>query len=109
MDHVGDETEPANVRLDARSCDPQGYQRTTRMRRALQCVVALIVLGAAFASFPYWEGADFPLMSLLVYVIGMGFVTMPLCMYYEWLCQAHARRVEQVRNAAYQAGAPRVA
>lgn len=109
MDPLRDKTDPEAIRLDARSCDPQGYRRTTLMRRTLQCVIALIVAGAAFASIPYWESPDFPLMSLLVYVIGMGFVTMPLCMYYEWLCQAHARRVEQVRDAAYQAGAPRAA
>ncbi len=84
--------------LDRQKYDPPGYSRTTFLRHALQCVIAVIAAGALFASIPYWGGDDFPLMGLIVYVAGMVFVAMPLCMYYEALLQAHQARVERARH-----------
>jgi hypothetical protein len=53
--------------------------------RALKVVIALIAVAAVAASVPALARADFPLTSLLIYTIGMGFVAMPLCLYYEVL------------------------
>lgn len=53
--------------------------------RALKAVIALIALIAMAAAVPALSRADFPLASLLIYAIGMGFVAMPLCLYHEWL------------------------
>ena len=53
--------------------------------RALKVVIALIALVAVAASVPALWRADFPLASLLIYTIGMGFVAMPLCLYHELL------------------------
>ena len=53
--------------------------------RALKTVIALIALIAIAASVPALSRADFPLASLLIFTIGMGFVAMPLCLYHELL------------------------
>lgn len=37
-------------------------------------------------------------MGLIVYVAGMVFVAMPLCLYYESLLQSHEERVERARH-----------
>ena len=59
--------------------------RAASCGRALKVVIALIALVAAGASVPALSRADFPLASLLIYAIGMGFIAMPLCLYYELL------------------------
>ena len=59
--------------------------RTAFCGRALKVVIALIALIAVAASVPALSRADFPLASLLIYSIGMGFIAMPLCLYYELL------------------------
>jgi len=66
-----------------------GDRWTTFMGWALKTVIALIAIGAAAASIPYWERADFPVTSLIIYVAGMVFIAMPLCLYYESLLKAH--------------------
>ena len=85
MDHDGDKGDTG--------ADPQVACRsdrwTTFMGWALKTVIALIALGAAVASIPYWERADFPVTSLVIYVAGMVFIAMPLCLYYEALLKAH--------------------
>lgn len=78
--------------------DPPGYSRTTFLRNALLCVMAVIAAGAVMASIPYWGGDDFPLMSLIIYVAGMVFIAMPLCMYYEARLQSHQERVTHARH-----------
>ncbi|MFC5607488.1 hypothetical protein [Variovorax soli] len=55
--------------------------------RALKAVIALIALVAVVVSVPALSRADFPLASLLIYCIGMGFIAMPLCLYHELLLQ----------------------
>ena len=85
-------------RLDRQKYDPPGYSRTTFLHNALRCVIAAIAAGAAAASVPYWGGDDFPLVGLIVYVAGMVFIAMPLCLYYESLLQSHQERVEHARH-----------
>ena len=84
MDKVGDKGDLGDgfARADARE------RWTACMRYALEGVIAIIALGAAFASIPYWGGADFPVTSLVIYVAGMVFIAMPLCLYYESLLQS---------------------
>jgi hypothetical protein len=53
--------------------------------RALKAVMVLIALAALAASIPALSRADFPLASLLIYVIGMAFVAIPLLLYHEYL------------------------
>jgi membrane-bound acyltransferase YfiQ involved in biofilm formation len=84
--------------LDRQKYDPPGYSRTTFLRHALLCVMAVIAAGAVLASIPYWGGGDFPLMSLIIYVAGMVFVAMPLCLYYEARLQSHQERVAHARH-----------
>ena len=60
-------------------------ERAALCGRALKVVIALIAMAAVIASVPALSRADFPLASLLIYTIGMGFVAMPLCLYYEVL------------------------
>jgi hypothetical protein len=79
--------------------DRTGYLRAAFMGNALKAVIAVIAAGAAAASVPYWGSADFPLASLIIYVAGMVFVAMPLCMYYESLLKSHEERVAQARRA----------
>lgn len=45
--------------LDRQKYDPPGYSRTTFLRHALQCVIAVIAAGAAVASFPTGEATTF--------------------------------------------------
>ena len=96
MDDDGDKGECSPV--DGQKYDPPGYSRTTFLRNALQCVIAVIATGALAASIPYWGSDDFPLMSLIIYVAGMVFIAMPLCLYYESLLQSHRERVERARH-----------
>lgn len=66
----------------------KGAARIAFMRSALRIVIAIIAGIAAVASIPYWGGAHFPVTSLVIYVAGMVFVTMPLCLYYESLLES---------------------
>jgi hypothetical protein len=84
MDKVGDKGDLGNGFAPAATRE----RWTTCMRYALEGVIAIIALGAALASIPYWGGADFPVTSLVIYVAGMVFVAMPLCLYYESLLQS---------------------
>ncbi|MDM0114199.1 hypothetical protein QTI66_18745 [Variovorax sp. J22R133] len=88
-------------RADSEKFDPQGLRRTTFMGRALKAVMAIITIAAVLACIPYRDGADFPMMGLLIYVIGMAFVTMPLCLWYEWLLKVHQENVTRAQLAAH--------
>ena len=74
----------ATMRAEEERDDFHGA-RAAMCGRALKVVIALIALAAVAASVPALARADFPLTSLLIYAIGMGFVAMPLCLYYELL------------------------
>ncbi|RZL86193.1 MAG: hypothetical protein EOP82_30880 [Variovorax sp.] len=78
--------------------DPAGYSRTTWMHHVLWAAIAVITLGALAASIPSWGSTDFPVASLIIYVAGMVFVTMPLCLCYESMLKAHEARVAQARQ-----------
>ncbi|HYP70577.1 MAG TPA: hypothetical protein VEP93_06800 [Variovorax sp.] len=65
--------------------DDSTAARAALCGRALKAVIALIAVIAVVASVPALSRADFPLASLLIYTIGMGFIAMPLCLYYEVL------------------------
>ncbi|RST56044.1 hypothetical protein [Variovorax sp. MHTC-1] len=95
MDHDGDKGDDRSEDSspEREGHDRPGYQRAAFMGRALKAVIAIIAVGAAAASIPYWGSADFPVTSLIVYVAGMVFVAMPLCMYYEVLLKVHEERV----------------
>lgn len=90
MHNVGDTSDCSDQ--DGRTYDPPGYLRVRLLRHALTAVMALIGLGALAVSVPYWDGSGFPVPSLVVYVAGMVFVTMPLCMYYESRLLSHQQR-----------------
>lgn len=96
MNNVGDTSECSDQ--DGRTYDPPGYLRVRLLRHALTTVMALIGLGALAVSVPYWDGSGFPVPSLVVYVAGMVFVTMPLCMYYESLLLSHRQRTAQAKR-----------
>jgi hypothetical protein len=95
MDHDGDKggDRSEDSSPEREGLDRPGYQRAAFTGRALKAVIAIIAIGAAAASIPYWGSADFPVTSLIIYVAGMVFVAMPLCMYYEVLLKVHEERV----------------
>ena len=100
MDDDGDKGDRiGSSRLDREKYGPPGDLRTTFVRNALRGVTAVIAIGAAAAAIPSWGSADFPVARLIIYVAGMGFVTMPLCLYYEALLKSHEERVAHARHA----------
>ena len=98
MDDNGDKCD--DTRQDCQHYDPRGYQQTTWMRHVLTAVIAIIALGAAAASIPYWDGPTFPVTSLVIYVAGMVFVAMPLCLLYEALLKSHHEHVAHAKLLA---------
>ena len=78
--------------------DPLGLQRAAFCGRALKAVMALVALLAVAAAIPDLANYDFPLASLLIYVIGMAFVTMPLLLFHEHLLKSHRERVAHGRR-----------
>ena len=88
MQNNGDKRAP--MRANGERDDALGA-RTALCGRALKVVIALIVLAAVAASVPALARADFPLMSLLIYSIGMGFIAIPLLLYHEWLLKRLAQ------------------
>ncbi|GAA4359144.1 hypothetical protein GCM10023165_54890 [Variovorax defluvii] len=95
MDDHADKCEDSQQ--DCRRYDPRGYRQTTWTRHVLTAVIAIIALGAAAASIPYWDGPTFPVTSLVIYVAGMVFVAMPLCLLYEALLKSHHAHVERAK------------
>ena len=83
MHNNGDERATMRAREKAR--DDSLDARAAFCGRALKAVIALIALVAVVVSVPALSRADFPLASLLIYCIGMGFIAMPLCLYHELL------------------------
>lgn len=89
MQNNGDKR--ATTRANEERDDSSLGARAAFCGRALKAVIALIALAAVAASVPALARADFPLTSLLIYAIGMGFIAMPLCLYYELLLKRHAQ------------------
>lgn len=84
-----------------KTCDPGGYVRTTGLGYTMLLVIAAIVAAAAAASYPSWDGSGFPVASLVIYVAGMVFVAMPLCVLYELSLQAHTARLQDASASAF--------
>jgi len=82
-------------RADSEKFDPRGVRQTTLVGFALNGVMVVITIAALLACIPYWGGSDFPMMGLLIFVIGMAFVTMPMCLWYEWLLKRYGQNVER--------------
>ncbi|MDR6534786.1 hypothetical protein [Variovorax soli] len=91
MDHDGDK----GGKGEGPRIECAGDRWTLFMGWALKTVIALIAVGAAAASVPYWERADFPVTSLVIYVAGMVFIAMPLCLYYEALLRTRQDHATQ--------------
>jgi putative Ca2+/H+ antiporter (TMEM165/GDT1 family) len=72
--------------------DPASSPRITFVRSALHVVIAVIALAALATSIPHWGGDEFPVMSLVIYVAGMVFIAMPLCLLYEALLKSQQER-----------------
>jgi hypothetical protein len=72
--------------------DPASSPRITLVRSALHAVIAVIALLAIGTSIPHWGGDEFPVMSLVIYVAGMVFIAMPLCLGYEALLKSQQER-----------------
>ncbi len=87
----GDRQSPSPV-SDLHSQDAPASPRITLVRNALHAVMALIALLAVATSIPHWGGSNFPVLSLVIYVAGMVFIAMPLCLFYEALLQSQQRR-----------------
>ncbi|MBB3642653.1 MULTISPECIES: hypothetical protein [Variovorax] len=91
MKRVGDKGESLREFPESsRTSAPPGLSRIALTRGALRGTIALIAGLALVASIPYWGGMHFPVTSLVIYVAGMVFVAMPLCLYYESLLMAQA-------------------
>jgi hypothetical protein len=72
--------------------DAPASQRIALVRSALHAVIAVIALLAIGTSIPHWGGDEFPVMSLVIYVAGMVFIAMPLCLCYEALLKSQQER-----------------
>jgi hypothetical protein len=71
---------------------PTGFSRIALVRSTLQTAIAAVALVAIAASIPHWGSDSFPVLSLVIYVAGMVFVAMPLCLCYEALLESQAAR-----------------
>jgi uncharacterized membrane protein YhhN len=77
--------------------DPASSPRITLVRSALHAVIAVIALVALTTSIPHWGSDNFPVLSLVIYVAGMVFIAMPLCLGYEALLKSQQERTA-IRN-----------
>lgn len=75
----------ASMRATEEEQDASLGARAAFCARALKVIIGFIALVAVATSVPALARADFPLASLLIYTIGMGFVVMPLLLYHEVL------------------------
>lgn len=66
--------------------------RITLVRSALHAVIAVIAIAALATSIPHWGSDNFPVLSLVIYVAGMVFIAMPLCLCYEALLKSQQER-----------------
>ena len=83
MQNNGDKRAP--MRATQEEQDASLGARAAFCARALKVIGGFIALVAVAASVPALARADFPLASLLIYTIGMGFIVMPLLLYHEVL------------------------
>ncbi|KIQ21871.1 hypothetical protein RT97_26675 [Variovorax paradoxus] len=100
MKNDGDKGDHSPVPVsDRQTYDPPASQRITRVRSVLHAVIAVIALLAIGTSIPHWGGDEFPVMSLVIYVAGMVFIAMPLCLCYEALLKSYTEQ-QQMRGSS---------
>ena len=93
MNNDGDKGDHSpNPVSDRPSNDAPASPRITLVRGALHAVIAVIDLLAIGTSIPHWGGDNFPVLSLVIYVAGMVFIAMPLCLFYETLLKSQQER-----------------
>lgn len=92
MNNDGDKGEHSPA-ADRQASSPPASARIALVRSALHAVIAAVALAALATSIPHWGGNEFPVMSLVIYVAGMVFVAMPLCLCYEALLKSQAERM----------------
>ena len=80
---------------DGQMHDAPTSSRIALVRGALHVVIAVVALLAIATSIPHWGGDNFPVLSLVIYVAGMVFIAMPLCLCYEALLKS-----QQEHNAS---------
>ena len=80
---------------DGQMHDAPTSSRIALVRSALHVVIAVVALLAIATSIPHWGGDNFPVLSLVIYVAGMVFIAMPLCLCYEALLKS-----QQEHNAS---------
>ncbi|MDM0043465.1 hypothetical protein QTH91_03140 [Variovorax dokdonensis] len=96
MQNIGD-NKRQGAEDDGMRFDPDGYLRAERCSRALVgTIVGVSMLALALAAGDI-SRADFPLMGLLVFVIGLAFGGIPLLLYHEYLLKDHAAHVARAR------------
>ena len=83
-----------------RTSDPPASSRIAQVRSALQAVIAVVALLAIGTAIPHWGSDNFPVLSLVIYVAGMVFVAMPLCVCYETLLKSRAEGGEGAQGLA---------
>jgi len=77
---------------DRQTHDAPIPSRIALVRSALHVVIAAVALLAFATSIPHWGGDNFPVLSLVIYVAGMVFIAMPLCLCYEALLKSQQER-----------------
>ncbi|KQW55890.1 hypothetical protein [Variovorax sp. Root411] len=91
MNNDGDKGDHSPVH-ERQTHDAPASPRITFVRSVLHTVIAVIALLAIATSIPHWGGDNFPVLSLVIYVAGMVFIAMPLCLFYEALLKSQAER-----------------
>lgn len=84
---------------DRQTHDASASPRITLVRSALHAVIAVIALAALATSIPHWGSDNFPVLSLVIYVAGMVFIAMPLCLCYEALLKSYTEQQQMRRTS----------
>ena len=84
---------------DRRMYDAPTSSRIALVRSALHVVIAVVALLAIATSIPHWGGENFPVLSLVIYVAGMVFIAMPLCLCYEALLKSYTEQQQMRRTS----------
>jgi hypothetical protein len=84
---------------DRQMHDAPTSSRIALVRSALHVVIAVVALLAIATSIPHWGGENFPVLSLVIYVAGMVFIAMPLCLCYEALLKSYAEQQQTRRTS----------
>jgi cytochrome c oxidase assembly factor CtaG len=69
------------------------------VRSALHVVIAVIALLRSPRRSRTGAATNFPVMSLVIYVAGMVFIAMPLCLCYEALLKSYTEQQQTRRTS----------